>query len=292
MSDEAYAAAGGDLQRLALYRQLGRVQGLATSSGRVLASVNPAHAPIGALGDLSGGVDAIREGEAWLREQGCVAAQGPLQLATWFPYRANLGPHEEPPFFGEPSASPQPWLDAGYREVARYASALAPNEQAIAYGASKRPEGVQLRPMVDFAQTLPVIHAIATASFEAAYAYSPLPLPAMQALYAPLQPHIVPELVLLAYAGDQPVGFIFGMPDLALPGSGRFLVKTLAVLPAWRRGGLGAWLVGELHRAGQSLGFTHGVHALMWAGSKSRNISSHGGRIFREYALFMRDIGA
>jgi GNAT superfamily N-acetyltransferase len=291
MSEHAYAAAGGDLQRLSLYGQLGRVQGLATPAGRVLASVNPEHEPVGALGDLSGDVSTIRAGEAWLLEQGCVAAQAPLQLATWFPYRANLGPFDEPPFLGEPSASPQPWIEAGYREVARYASAIAPNAEAVAYGESKRPEGISLRAMTRFEDDLPVIHALATASFRSAYAYSPLPLPAMAALYAPLAPHLVPELVLIATRDETPVGFVFGLPDLAQPGSGRFVVKTLAVLPEQRRSGLGAWLVGELHRVAEGLGFDRGIHALMWAGSKSRSISSHGGRVFREYALYLRELG-
>ena len=291
MSDSDWAASGGDLQRLKLYRQLGRVQGLTTRAGRVLASLNPDHEPIGALGDLTGDASTVRAGEAWLLEQGCIAAQGPLQLATWFPYRANLGPFDEPAFFGEPTASPQPWIEAGYREVARYASAIADNGPAIAYGESKRPRGITLKPMDSFAAAIGQIHELACASFRGGYAYSPLPLPAMRALYGPLEPYLVPELVLLAYQGEQPVGFVFGLPDLARPGSGRFLVKTLAVRPEHRRSGLGAWMVGELHRAADTLGFDRGIHALMWAGSKSRNISSHGGRVFREYALFLRELG-
>lgn len=286
----AWSDAGGDDNRLALYGQLGEVAGLTGPSGRVLASVNRAHAPTGALGDLTGGGAEIAAGEDWLREQGCVAVQAPLQLATWFPYRANLGPHDEAPFWGEPSASPEPWRDNGYREVARYASAIAENGAAAAYGETKRPEGVQVEPMGDFEASLLRIWELATGSFSEAYAYSPLPLQAMAALYRPLQPHLIPELVLFATVDGKPAGFVFGIPDLAAPDSGRFIVKTLAVLPEHRRGGMGAWLVGELHRSAAKLGFTHGIHALMWAGSKSRNISAHGGRIFREYALFMKSL--
>ena len=82
--------------------------------------------------------------------------------------------------------------------------------------------------------------------------------------------------------------FVFGLPDLLAPRNKRFLVKTLAVLPEHRRGGTGAWLVGELHAVADRMGFTHGIHALMWQGSRSRNISQHGGRVFREYALYMK----
>ena len=140
-----------------------------------------------------------------------------------------------------------------------------------------------------FEEDLPIIHQLVLASFRDAYAYSPLPLEGMAALYAPLQQHLVPELVLIAETPEgTPVGFVFGLPDLWAPRSGRFLVKTLAVLPEHRRGGTGAWLVGELHAVANRMGFNHGIHALMWQGSRSRNISQHGGRVFREYALYMK----
>ena len=285
----SWEAAGGDPHKLALFGRLAKVEGIVAGGGRVLASVNPAHEPTGALGDFTGDGDTLAAGENWLREQGCHAVQGPLDVATWFSYRANLGPHDEAPFFGEPLASPEPWLAAGYREVARYASALCANSEAIAYGDTKRPQdGVSFRSMRSFEQDLPVIHRLVLASFRDAYAYSPLPLEIMAALYAPIEPYMVPELVLIAEQAGEPIGFVFGVPDLLAPKSGRFLVKTLAVLPEYRRGGTGAWLVGELHKAAAGLGFSHGVHALMWAGSRSRSISAHGGHVFREYALYMK----
>jgi GNAT superfamily N-acetyltransferase len=290
MADTPYQQAGGDPGRLALYQQLGRAEGLRAGSGRVLASVNPAHGAVGALGDLTGDQQTIAAGEQWLRDQGCVAAQAPLEQATWFPYRACLGPFDEPPFFAEPTASPMPWMQAGYRPVAHYTSALCDNRTAARYGESKRPAGYRLERMGDWDTTLPLLHDLATRSFQDAYAYSPISLPLMQALYAPVRPHLVPELVLLAYQGDTPVGFVFGIPDLLVPNRGRFLVKTLAVLPEHRRTGLGAWLVGAQHAIAQGLGFTHGVHALMWSGSRSQSISAHGGRVFRRYALYLKEL--
>ena len=278
------------MDRLDLYRQLAVAERVACDDGEILASVNPAHSPVGALGAPTGGVESIRAGEAWLRERGCVAAQGPLEVATWFPYRANLGPHDEPVFWGEPTAAPEPWVQAGYREVARYASSLCGNDDAIAYGERKAPTGVTLRTLEDFDASLLTIHQLVTSSFRQAYAYSPLPFQAMAAMYRPLREHIVEEMVLFAERDGEPVGFVFGIPDLLQPGTGRFVVKTLAVRPEERRNGLGAWLVGELHRQADGLGFDRGIHALMWAGSRSRNISAHGGRIFREYALHLREL--
>ncbi len=269
------------MDRLALYQQLGP----ATRLGETLVTVNPALAPVGCIGAV-GSADELEAAEAWLREQGCTRAWGPMEHATWFSYRANLGPADRPPFFGEPAADPQPWRSAGYQEIARYASAQCPNPEAIAYGESKGITGVTLRPMGGFEQTIADIHGLSHAAFARAHGFTPLPLPALMALYAPLQQVVDPRLVLFAERGGEVIGFVFGIADLAAPGSGRFLVKSLAVHPDAQRGGLGAWLVGELHRVADGLGFTHGIHALMWAGSRSRAISAHGGEVFREYGLF------
>jgi GNAT superfamily N-acetyltransferase len=273
------------MDRLTLYQQLGT----AARVGETLVTVNPALAPVGCIGAVST-VAELRACEAWLRDQGCTQAWGPMEQATWFPYRANLGPHDAPSFFGEPTADPQPWRDAGYQESARYGSSLCPNDAAIAYGETKGITGVTLRPMGDFETTLGDIHRITHAAFAPAHGFTPLPLPALQALYQPLLGVVDPRMVLFAEADGATVGFVFGVADHLAPGSGRFLVKSLAVLPSAQRSGLGAWMVGELHRVADRLGFTHGVHALMWAGSNSRAISAHGGVVFREYGLFRRDL--
>ena len=270
---------------LTLYRQLGP----AARVGGVLATINPGLAPIGCIGDAPD-LPGVRAAEDWLRDRGCTAAWGPMDQATWFPYRANLGPHDEPPFFGEPTADPQVWRDAGYTEHARYASSLCANADAIAYGETKAVRGVSLRPMGDFDSTLADIHRLSHAAFAGAHGFTPLPLLALKAHYRPLLGVVDPRLVRFAERDGETVGFVFGVPDLVAPGRGRFLVKSLAVHPDAQQGGLGAWMVGELHRIADGLGFTHGVHALMWSGSNSRAISAHGGRVFREYALFRRDL--
>ncbi len=271
------------MDRLALYRQLGP----ATRIGDTIVSVNPGLAPVGCIGAVES-TDQLTACETWLREQGCTESWGPMEQATWFAYRANVGPHDAPPFFGEPTADPQPWRDAGYQELTRYASSLCPNGAAITYGEAQGITGVTLRPMGDFVQTLADIHRISHAAFARAHGFTPLPLPALQALYAPLQPVVDPRMVLFAERDGQTVGFVFGLADHHNPQSGHFLVKSLAVHPDAQRKGLGAWLVGELHRVAAGLGYTHGVHALMWSGSNSRAISAHGGVVFREYSLFRR----
>jgi GNAT superfamily N-acetyltransferase len=62
------------------------------------------------------------------------------------------------------------------------------------------------------------------------------------------------------------------------------------VLPSAQRHGLGTWLVGELHRQAQSLGFPECVHALMWQGSHSRRIFRPHARPLGEYVLYGREL--
>lgn len=263
--------------------------------------VNPALAPAGCIGAPQGPDPdgQIAAAEAWLREQGCTRALGPLDGATWYSYRANLGPFERPPFLGEPTAGPAPWLQRGYAPLAHYASALADNQQQVASAAPRA------RHLEAAGWTLESLHQAPSAaawvdlfwelslqSFQGACCYSPIAREAFAALYLPVLPRLLPDLVLLCRdPSGAPVGFCLCMPDLLQPQRREFIVKSLAVLPAARQSGAGSWLVGRAHEVAERLGFTGGgIHALMWDDSRSRAISAHGGRVFRRYALYARDL--
>jgi GNAT superfamily N-acetyltransferase len=264
--------------------------------------VNPALRPAGCIGAPTGPdpLAEIAAAEAWLRAQGCTIALGPLDGATWYPYRAVLGPDERPPFLGEPRASPVPWREAGYAPAARYASALADNAaqaaSAAARGAALAAAGWTLEAM-DRAPSaeawIDTFWELSVASFQGAFCFSPIAREDFAGLYLPLLPRLLPALVLLCRdPTGAPVGFCLCMPDLLQPGRREFIVKSLAVLPEARRAGAGSWLVGHAHAVAESLGFTGGgIHALMWSDSRSRAISAHGGRVFREYALYARELG-
>jgi GNAT superfamily N-acetyltransferase len=265
----------------------------------VRAWVNQSLHPVGCIGSPEGsGREALEEiqvAEAWLREQGCSHARGPIEGSTFFAYRANLGPTARPPFLGEPTSSPEPFVRAGYELVAHYASALADNETQIengrADGASLARAGFRLVPIEavgGFHKALVHFHRLTTSSFELAHSYSPATWDLFQALYSPLESRIDPRLVRLALSPEGDVaGYCFSIPDLLNPQLDQFIVKTLAVDPRWRRHRIGSWLVSECHQQAAAAGFSAGgIHALMWTGSHSRAISSHGGRIFRRYALY------
>ena len=263
--------------------------------------VNPGLYPIGCIGAPTGPdpVAEIRAAEAWLRQEGCTRALGPLDGATWFAYRANIGPHERPLFPGEPVAVPGPWLEAGYAEAHRYSSVLAENGPQIS---ATRDRDVRLRSagwtledlsvMGDFEAALDQFWAMSVASFPGNAFYTPIDRATFGALYARVRPLLEPRLTLLARAPDgQPGGFCFSYPDRLSPQRAEFVIKTLAVMPASRGLGLGSWLVGETHRIGEALGLTGGgIHALMAVDNRSQRISRNIGGLVREYVLFGRDL--
>ena len=257
----------------------------------------PALAPVGSIED---GTDAeVAEAEAWLRSQGCTVARGPMGPNTWLPYRANLGPHDRPPFLGETTFRPEVWEARGYRIAARYTSALADNlpqvESSMDRACSLVTAGWTLQTLDEiggYERALPRFYEITTAAFQRAYAYTPIEWPAFQQLYAPIEPMLDPEMVVVARSPEGVVaGYCFAIPDRLNPDLKEFVVKTLAVHPDWRTLGLGSWLVGNVHSRAHTAGWTGGgIHALMWTGSHSRQISAHAGTVIREYALYEKDL--
>ena len=169
--------------------------------------------------DLTEAAKEIQAAESWLRDQGCTHARGPLNGSTFFSYRANLGPFERPLFLGEPQASPQPFLDAGYRSVAHYTSSLAENHRQIERGQDEaeklKSQGWTLLSMNDvggFQSTLKHFHRITAASFQHAFSYSAISWRLFQQLYAPMEARIDHRLIRLAQAPDGEIaGYCFSI---------------------------------------------------------------------------------
>jgi GNAT superfamily N-acetyltransferase len=263
--------------------------------------VNPHLAPTGCIGAHTGPdpVARIREAEDWLRTQGCTQARAPLDGSTWQAYRANIGPHNRPPFLGEPDTDPAPWRDAGYTEAKRYCTLLAHNAPQISAtrkrDAALRRDGWRLDTLDalgSFDDALDLFFDLSLAAFTKNFSYSPIDHNAFKALYRPLQPIIRPDLVLIARSPeDEVAGFCFSYPDLACPSLKQVVIKTLAASPAHRGLGLGSWMVGEKHRIAEELGYTGGcLHALMASGNTSQRISRAQGALVREYILFEKTL--
>ena len=268
-----------------------------TAPSPLRAWINPGLHPIGCIGAPDGPDPQaqITAAESWLRQEGCSRALGPIDGATWFAYRANIGPHDRPLFPGEPTADPAPWRALGYTEEHRYSSVLAKNEPQIAATRDRetrlRASGWQLEDLDalgDFDDALALFWQMSVVSFPGNRFYTPIDRTTFKALYARVRPLITPRLALLARSPDgQPGGFCFSYPDPTQPRRAEFIIKTLAVMPDFRGLGLGSWMVGETHRIGKEMGFVGGgIHALMAVDNRSQRISRNIGGLVREYVLF------
>lgn len=304
MSDEAWAGAGGDTTRLAVYRTVGRVMAVVDGrGGRALAFIDACDTPgLGAIGDFVATDDGARLlglAESALRRAGMREAVGPLDGNTFFAYRACVSSEpDEPPFAGEPLASPAPFRSLGWREDARYRTTRCDNPPQIARDRPLPPGwGVRDIDTSRFEAEIAALYRVTCGAFGGASAsdtdarplspahrYAPIPLPLFAILYAPFRDRVDPRFVLLAADPAGVVqGFVFAWPE---PQHGRFILKTLAVHPDARGVRIATHLMARVHAQAAAIGLRYGLHALMWEGSVSQAITTYGGETVRRYALY------
>lgn len=257
-----------------------------------------------------GGFDAASEeatlqilqaAEKRLREAGCTIAIGPMNGNTWRKHRFVIESSGRGPFLLEPRNNPafaDWWRAAGYGELSRYSSSVMPldGEAAVPPALKERLErsGVVIRPLhADrYDDELRAIHAISLRSFSNNFLYTPLGESDFIGSYRKVQQHVDPDFVRLAEKDGKPCGFVFAIADLEAATRGEkpaLIVKTLAVDPDSRCGGLGSLLVDEVHRLGREKGFTEAIHALQHETNTSLKITGrHHGAPIRRYALFSK----
>ncbi len=305
MSEGAWLAAGGDATRLSVYRALGRVVPVVDGrGGRALAFLDACDTPgLGAVGDFVAGPDAgarlLGRAESELRAAGMREAVGPLDGNTFFAYRACVASEpSEPTFPGEPLASPAPFRALGWREEARYRTTRCANGPQIARD-RPLPPGWRVRQLdtSGFEAEIAALYRVTCGAFGGAsrsasdpralapaHRYAPIPLPLFAMLYAPFRDRVDPRFVLLAEDPSGRVqGFVFAWRE---PERGRFILKTLAVHPDARGARIATHLMARVHAQAEALGLRYGLHALMWEGSVSQAITTHGGETVRRYALY------
>lgn len=250
------------------------------------------------------GRELLQEALQQLQKAGCTRAAGPMDGATWRPYRFVLPTDEErrmPPFFMEPrhpADYPQHFRRAGFVPWMYYRSARVPlpaeSERAAVDGRwSLRP----LR-MEHFEEELGLLHRLATASFAGSFLYTPLPKALFLKQYRPLRSILDPDLVRIAEHEGKPIGFCFAFPNSrpsahgATRATASAVLKTLAVHPAARGQGLGTHLVADVHRQAHAKGYRQIIHALMRDGNPSNRISDDfpGAHTLRRYALFAKTL--
>lgn len=239
-----------------------------------------------------------------LAGRGCTMAIGPMDGSTWHSYRLVTERNGVPVFFLEPD-NPEEWpahfTQSGFSVLATYSSALNDDlsqRDLRAYEAQKRLEaaGVKIRAlrMDDFEGELSRIYRVAEISFRKNFLYTPISEADFLAQYNRTKSVIRPELCLIAEFDNQPVGFIFALPDVLQAARGEaidtIIIKTLAVLPEHAGVGLGAFLADKCQQTALDLGYQKAIHALMHDANNSLNISSRYARVIRRYALFGREL--
>jgi len=239
-----------------------------------------------------------------LQSQGCTLAVGPMDGNTWRSYRliTNLG--SEPLFFMEikhPSFWVNHFQSAGFSPLSEYTSAVAadldfidPRVCSAECRLSSR--GVSLRSLrlESLDEDLRHIYAVTIKSFQGNFLFTAINESEFMEQYRPIRGYVRPELVILAFHGTRPVGFVFAIPDYLETQRGTpattVILKTLAVMPGVGMAGLGAVLVARIHKEAQRLGFKRVIHALMHEDNASRNLSQQYSKEFRRYALFSRKL--
>lgn len=251
------------------------------------------------------GAGLLQKATETLHEQGCTFAIGPMDGNTWRRYRLVSGsPPSEvgewPPFFLEPQ-NPLVWnqsfQDAGFTPFATYSSALNADlnqrdPRMARVGRRLKTAGVKVRSLNlnQFDAELQQIYTLSRESFQQNLLYSPISAPEFLTQYAAIKPYVQPDLVLLAEHGSQLVGFVFAIPDLLQAQRGEaidtVIVKTVAAQPGRAYAGLGSFLVDQVQAIAQSLGYHRAIHALMYDGNPSRNISQRFAIPIRHYTLY------
>lgn len=227
-----------------------------------------------------------------LRERGCTLAIGPMDGNTWRRHRFVIEDSGEPPFFLEPQNPPEYpayFTAAGFRPLATYSSSALPLAGAAPdlTRAMQRlgQRGITIRDLdaAHFRRELDAIYDVCLASFSENFLYTPISREEFVGSYAKVEPLVDPALVRIAELHGEVIGFLFALPDEGK----RVVLKTLAVDPHHRFGGLGSVLVAQVQERARAQGSVEAIHALQHDSNSSRRITArHHARIIRRYALY------
>ena len=294
---QRWIAAGGDPVQRGVLARAGRVAVFSEGGARCLAGVHPDADGWGAIGDWVGPPAVLRAAEAWLADQGCAEARGPMLLCPWLPHRASLGPHDAEPLLAEPTEPGSRWEAAGYDPFVQYLSILAPHDTNIragldiAMGLASRGWSLQdLDLAAGYDASVAVVHQIACQAYPADPA---IPADVLADFYRPWIPRIDASLSRVARTPDgEAAGYILAIsptdPDRI--DRGWMEILDLAVLPDHRHMGIATWMVAAVHQAARRGGLTAGVHALAQLKEGLEDTTWFRGEVVRRYALFRKPL--
>jgi predicted N-acetyltransferase YhbS len=239
-----------------------------------------------------------------LAKQGCNIAVAPIDGNTWQRYRLLTERSAYPTFFLEPD-NPDNWrqhfIEQHFTPLANYSSSLNTDLTQVDTRlqlVKQRCEQVNIHiralDLKNQQQELHHIYNVATQSFRNNFLYTPIDEAQFIAQYQSLLPYIQPELVLIAEHNQNPVGFLFAIPDWLQKQReeviNTVIIKTVAILPKRIYAGLGNLLVAQCQQIAHKLGYTQAIHALMHDANPSRNLSNHYATTIRRYTLFSKKL--
>jgi hypothetical protein len=223
-----------------------------------------------------------------LRSEGFQSVIGPMDGDTWHRYRVVVETDDTPPFMLEPTSGPHDlaaFQSSGFLPISSYVSARTSLDHAIGSGPPVELDGIRVQTWdgKDPKALIERLFEFSANGFAKNAFFKPIDLPTFAKIYEPMVPAIDARLVLYAMSGADPVGFLFGYPNVASAQNPKEVVlKTYAS----RSHGVGRLLTDAFHRTARQMGFSGVIHALMHVDNISRKSSSlYGATIFRRYAL-------
>lgn len=230
----------------------------------------------------------------WLGEQGVGPIWGPVQFSIWHGYRLMTRGFERPPFVGEPrnpSYYPRLFTRCGFRPLSTWRSwDLSRSQlQQIVDSARAAPvatlEGTGFRAVPfdveHFTASLRTLHGLMNEGFTRNLGFSVIDFDEFEALFSPMKPLIVPELVVTVYdEKNQALGFAYAYPD---PRAG-VVLHTMVLRPEARgKGAVGPFFIDTVVGAALQRGGETTIGALAKAG---RTFYDKTGEATREYTLY------
>jgi len=232
--------------------------------------------------DYDSGKRQLEEYVAQLKSAGHKRIIAPIDGDTWHKYRLVSWDSGAPAFPLEPQ-NPiwynDVYLDCGFTPLAKYFSVAFP---IPCRGGVSPPVDERIAYKKFEPSDLKTIYDISLNGFDKNLLYDEITFEEFSKLYEPLLPMIDSDFVLIAYVDDVPCGFVFavGVGDV-------FILKSIAVLPEYRKLGIGNTLMSRVLLAAREKGFKTAIGALIIDGNISHHmVEKYGAKKIREYTLY------
>jgi len=243
----------------------------------------PGYIGLFSISDKQTGTQKLKEYTDDLIKMGHKTIIGPIDGSTWHKYRLLSKTSDEPVFPLEPN-NPlwynDVYTESGYKPYKRFFSDKFDlfNVQPI------QNNDVELRKFRT--GDLKIIYELSLEGFKNNFLYSPISFEEFAGLYEPFLPSVKPELIQIAYVGNQPAGFMFSF----IAGE-RLILKSIAVLPEYRNLRIGSLLFNKVIINSLEMGAKSAIAALYIEGNNSGKISKqYNSTRIREYTLYKLEV--